>query len=152
MSTSLTREIVVDRPLRVVAAYVLDFTTSARWDPRTSSCSRIDEGPVRIGSRYDSVQRVAGRTGTMRYEVTDYAPMRRIELVGRSSKLHTRETIALRQITPDSTRVSYGVTVDLLGPTKMLGALLQPIMGGIADQGVDGIRRILEEDLPPRSG
>jgi hypothetical protein len=55
---AIRRRIEADRPVEQVADYLSDFTTTAAW-VHTVSCTRLDSGPLRIGSEFDNVQRVA---------------------------------------------------------------------------------------------
>ena len=138
-----SRSVTVDRPIDRVAAFLSDFTTTAQWDPHTASCHRLDSGPLRLGARFENVQRLAGHDSTLVYEVTEYEPGRRIVLEGGNDTVRTRDEMTFAETGDGETTVTYTVDVRLLGAAK-LGELLVPaVMKKVADDGEDGMRERL---------
>ncbi|MDQ3457477.1 MAG: SRPBCC family protein [Actinomycetota bacterium] len=54
---TVEREVVTRAPLSKAAAYLSDFTNTAKWDPHTEECPRLDSGPLQVGAKYRNVQR-----------------------------------------------------------------------------------------------
>ena len=149
MSTSTTqRTVTVHRDRDAVAAYVLDFTTSAEWDPHTVRCDRVDDGPVRVGARYENVQRLLGRETPMRYEVVEYEPGRRLVLEGGTDDVRTRDEITVDDAAGGATTVTYTVHLDLHGKARLAAPLMPVAMSRIASDGEAHLHEVLEARLP----
>jgi hypothetical protein len=143
--TTVSRTVTVDRELPVVAAFLSDFATSARWDPHTVSCRRLDDGPLRAGARFENVQRLAGRNSDLVYTVTEYQPERRIVLEGGNRTVHSRDRMDFERAPGGGTAVTYTVDIHLTGLARAATPLLPMVMKKIADQGQAGMRQELEQ-------
>lgn len=66
----LTRSTTVRTDPAATLAYLADFDNAPEWDPGTISCTRLDNGPVRIGARWHNVSRVLGRETELEYRLT----------------------------------------------------------------------------------
>ena len=69
-------------PVDEAFAFVADFANAARWDPGVATSTRLDAGPVGVGSRYRLGIRMGGRVAPMEYRITTFEPSRRVVLVG----------------------------------------------------------------------
>lgn len=78
-AASVRRTVTVERPVQAVADYLSDFTTSARWDPYTVECDRLDDGTA-VGARFENIQKIAGRRSHLLYRVSEFEPGVRIVL------------------------------------------------------------------------
>lgn len=148
MSTSTSRTVTVQRDRAAVADFILDFTTSAQWDPHTVRCERLDDGPLQVGARYENVQRLVGHETTMRYEVVEYEPGRRVVLEGGSDAVHTRDEIEVADADGGGAAVTYTVHVELQGRAKVGTPLMGPAIEKIASDGQRRMREVLEQRLP----
>lgn len=144
MSTSTRRSVAVTGDPAVVADYILDFTTSAEWDPHTVSCRRLDDGPLAVGARYENVQELMGHKTSLEYRVVEYEPGHRVVLEGGNDNVHTRDEITV-SATTGGAQVDYDVTVELLGKAKLGEPLLPRAVEKIADDGEEQMRRVLAE-------
>jgi uncharacterized protein YndB with AHSA1/START domain len=135
----------VDQPIEKVAAFLSDFSTTAEWDPHTKSCTRLDEGPVRVGARFENVQHLAGRDSTLTYEVTEYEPGRRIVLKGSNDTVHSRDEMRFEATPEGGTQVTYAVEIALLGLAKLGQPVLTIGLKKLADEGAEGMRRRLAD-------
>jgi polyketide cyclase/dehydrase/lipid transport protein len=79
--TTVTRSFDVQPPPAVVVDYLKNFSNAEEWDPGTRTCTRLDPGPVRIGSRWHNISKIAGMTTELTYELTELTADR-IVLVG----------------------------------------------------------------------
>ena len=135
-----SRTVTVARPVEIVAAYLSDFSTSADWDPHTVSCRRLDEGPLRVGARFENVQRLAGHESVLTYTVTEHDPGQRLVLEGGNDSVHTRDEMVFSRTAQGGTTVTYTVTVELQGLLVAGTPLVPAMMTKIADDGAAGMR------------
>lgn len=71
-------EIVIERPLDVVAGYAGDPTNAPQWYVNIQSVEWQTSPPVAIGSRLDFVARFLGRRLAYTYEVVELEPQSRL--------------------------------------------------------------------------
>ena len=71
-------EIVIERPLDVVAGYAGDPTNAPQWYVNIQSVEWQTPPPVAIGSRLDFVARFLGRRLAYTYEVVELEPRSRL--------------------------------------------------------------------------
>lgn len=149
MPTSTSRRVTVDREATAVADFVLDFTTSAVWDPHTVSCRSLDARRTDVGVHFENVQRIAGHEAVLQYEVTAYERGHRVVLSGGNDSIHTRDEIVVTSL-PGGARVDYTVTASLLGRARVARPLLPVLLKKIADDGERGMEEVLLQRLPRR--
>ncbi len=78
MAVAVLTEIVIDRPVRVVAEYVVDPSNAPEWYANIESVQWQTEPPVAVGSRLDFVAHFLGRRLTYTYEITELIPYQRL--------------------------------------------------------------------------
>lgn len=71
MAVDVCTEIVIERPLDVVAGYAGDPTNAPEWYVNIQSVDWQTEPPVAVGSRMDFVARFLGRRLAYTYEVVE---------------------------------------------------------------------------------
>ena len=65
--TTVSRTFDVRPEPAVVVDYLKDFSHAEEWDPGTESCTRIDAGPVQVGSTWHNVSKIAGVSTELTY-------------------------------------------------------------------------------------
>lgn len=143
MST-LKRSLTVTAPLDRVAAYLSDLTTSVEWDPHTESCTRLDDGPVKLGARYDHTRAYGPYRAEVTFEVVEYEPGRRIAWRGDTDLAEGREVFEFAA-GEGGTVVTHEVDVQLRGVARFGQRLVPAIMERIADDGTQQLRDRLEQ-------
>ena len=78
MAVDVFTEIVIDRPVRVVAEYVADPSNAPEWYANIESVRWQTEPPVAVGSRMDFVAHFLGRRLAYTYEITELTPNERL--------------------------------------------------------------------------
>jgi uncharacterized membrane protein len=78
MAVDVLTEIVIDRPVRVVAEYVGDPSNAPEWYANIESIRWRTEPPVAVGSRMDFVAHFLGRRLAYTYEVVELVPLERL--------------------------------------------------------------------------
>ncbi len=78
MAVDVLTEIVIDRPVEVVAEYVADPSNAPEWYVNIESVQWQTEPPVVVGSRMDFVAHFLGRRITYTYEIVELVPNQRL--------------------------------------------------------------------------
>jgi carbon monoxide dehydrogenase subunit G len=127
-------------PPEVAFDYLANFTSVAEWDPGVSEATRLDDGPLGVGSRF----RVVVKTGPLVYEVRELDPGRRIRLVAETSTLRSDDVITVLPA-EDGATVSYDADLTTRGWAVLLNPLLGLVFRRIGDQAAAGLRAKLDE-------
>jgi carbon monoxide dehydrogenase subunit G len=131
-------------PIQAAFTYLADFANAATWDPGTATSRRLDDGPVRVGSRFELGVRMAGSVRPMTYRIVRLEPNRQVVLEGTGSGVAATDTLTF-EATPHGTRIDYAADIRLLGWRR----LLEPFAGGafarIAGAARAGMERTLAE-------
>ncbi|MET9315880.1 SRPBCC family protein [Kribbella sp. NPDC003505] len=78
MAVDVVTEIVINRPVGVVAEYVGDPSNAPEWYVNIESVQWRTEPPVAVGSRMDFVAHFMGRRLAYTYEVIELVPQERL--------------------------------------------------------------------------
>jgi uncharacterized membrane protein len=78
MAVDVLTEIVIDRPIQVVAQYVADPSNAPEWYVNIESAEWRTEPPVTVGSRMDFVAHFLGRRIVYTYEIVELVPDERL--------------------------------------------------------------------------
>ena len=142
--TAVHEQIETRLPIDAAFAYVADFGQQAEWDPGTETSVALDDGPVRVGSRYRLDVHIGPRTAPMEYLITVLDTPHRVVLVGTGSGVTSTDDIRFEPTASGGTRVDYRADIELSG---VLG-LIQPLLGGafrnLGRRAADGMRRELD--------
>jgi carbon monoxide dehydrogenase subunit G len=98
-----------------VVEYLRDFSRAEQWDPGTVSCTRLDDGPVEVGSRWRNVSQFLGRKTELVYELTrDDA--HGLQFVGRNDTATSTDDISITPgDAPGTARIAYHAHVEFNG-------------------------------------
>jgi Polyketide cyclase / dehydrase and lipid transport len=80
---------VIDRPIEEVFAFLADGTNDPRFSPRVLEIRKATDGPVGVGTVFESKVKDAGMTTSRRFELTEFAPPTRIRWAERSKNIVT---------------------------------------------------------------
>lgn len=119
--TTVSRTFTVEPAPDVVVPYLADFGHAEQWDPGTERCTRIDDGPVRVGSSWHNTSKIAGISTELTYTLEQLSAGQ-VVLVGRNDTATSTETI---DITPDGTgsRITYTNDLEFKGAAKLAAPL-----------------------------
>ena len=71
-------EIVINRPVEEVFAFVADERNESRYNPRMLRVRQTSSGPVGLGTRWRAEMATTRRSVRMTIDVTAYEPPRRL--------------------------------------------------------------------------
>lgn len=119
---NFTSRVRIDAPLEAVFDYATDFETTSTWMPQITRIERLDEGPLRAGSRFRETRRIGKREATAVIEVTAHE----------RPSLHRASSAALGvqceyefRFLPDGESTTVELTASAHG--RWLGVLLAPM-------------------------
>ncbi|MFZ0014663.1 MAG: SRPBCC family protein [Acidimicrobiia bacterium] len=136
-----TRQIA--RPLEEVFEFTADFANSARWDPGVSKSTKMTDGPVGVGTKYDLVAEFGSSQVPMTYEIVEYEPPTRVVLTGRGETVDAVDEIVF-SAREGGTFVDYTADLTLNNWLRFLGPVLSPMMRRVGERALDGLVRALE--------
>lgn len=127
----------------VVLDYLKDFSNAEAWDPGTESCTRTDSGPVRVGSTWHNVSKIAGVSTELDYtleRLTDDT----IVLVGRNDTATSTDTITVVP-TPDGrgSRITYEAVIELSGAARIADPVMKIVFEKIGSDTEDDMATVL---------
>ena len=117
------RTMVVRKPVDVVANYLKDFARTEEWDPGTVSCTRLDEEPIQVGTRWRNVSVFKGRETELTYELTRLEP-EHLVFVGKNKTATSTDDLTLVP-TADGTVITYAATIVFNGLAKLADPFLK---------------------------
>lgn len=123
--TRIHERIQTTLPIEDAFDYIADFANNEEWDPGTDSSTRIDDGPVERGARYQLDVRMGGRVAPMEYRIRDFERPHRVVLVGHGSGVDAVDDIRFER-TDDGTLIDYTADIRLGGILRFV----QPFLGG----------------------
>jgi carbon monoxide dehydrogenase subunit G len=105
-----------------VLAYLQDFANAKEWDPGTQTCSRIDDGPVVVGSRWHNVSKIAGVSTELTYVLKESTDSRLV-FEGTNKSATSTDTIVVTPAEGGAT-IAYRADLAMHG----LAVLMSPVM------------------------
>ena len=130
--TSAERTFTVTTPLPIVLDYLKDFSHTEEWDPGTQTCTRVDGGPLDVGSTWHNVSKFAGREASLTYTLREVGPDH-LTFVGENSGATSTDRMTLQ---PDGggTRVNYHAHIEFHGLARLVAPFLKPMFERVADK------------------
>ncbi len=108
----------------VVVDYLADFTHAEEWDPGTVSCTRLDDGPIRVGSRFHNESKIAGVSTELTYELVTL-DADKVVLRGENDSATSTDTISVVELPRGAgSEITYEAVIEAKG----LGKLAEPLM------------------------
>lgn len=142
----VTRTTTVIASPDVVVDYLQDFGNAEEWDPGTRSCTRLDDGPVRVGSRWRNVSKVLGRETTLEYTLVELRPDG-VVFEGRNAGARTVDDIRVAPAEGEDTTgsaVGYHATVELQGWSRVAYPLMHLAFIRLGNTTIEQLRRTLD--------
>jgi hypothetical protein len=89
MAHEFSGSAVIDRPINEVFAFLGAGTNDPKFSPRVQQIQQTTDGPVGVGTVFESTVKDAGMTSTRRFELTSFEPPTKIRWAERSKNLIT---------------------------------------------------------------
>ncbi len=127
-------------------AYMSDLRNFEEWDPGVVDSKQVLREEPGADAAYDVTVKIAGRTSTLRYEVTDFEPPNRLRVVGKTGVLTSIDVV---DVAPDEdgSIVTYDATLVLPFPFSLGDRLLDKAFQKIGARAAEGLERVLDGTL-----
>jgi hypothetical protein len=89
MAHEFSGSAVIDRPINDVFAFLGAGTNDPEFSPRVQQIAQTTDGPVGVGTVFESTVKDAGMTSTRRFELTNFDPPTKIRWTERSKNMIT---------------------------------------------------------------
>jgi carbon monoxide dehydrogenase subunit G len=138
---TVSRTFTVTATPTTVLDYLRDFTNAEHWDPGTQTCSRIDAGPVAVGSRWHNVSKILGVSTELDYTLRE-STGDRLVFEGNNSTATSIDTIIVTPADGGAT-VNYRADLRLHGLAAVMGPAMKLLFEKIAGETKDQMTRVL---------
>jgi uncharacterized protein YndB with AHSA1/START domain len=136
----------VTSPPEQVFALVSDIERHGEWSPQEFEATRVDDGPILVGSRYRTAGRKGARKGTMRATdvvVTEFMPPSRFAFAA-TEKAGTYRTTFVIQPTATGSQVDRIVDPPTTGVVAFIRhELLRSVVRTYVQKNMDALSALL---------
>jgi uncharacterized membrane protein len=146
MAVDVLTEIVIDRPVPVVAQYVADPSNAPEWYANIESVQWQTEPPVAVGSRMDFVAHFLGRRIAYTYEIVEFVPDERMVMRTAQGPFPMETTYTWSAVDPARTRMTLRNRGEPAGFGKVAAPLMAGAMRRANEKDLAAIKRLLETD------
>ena len=115
--TIVARTFAVNAAPVTVLEYLRDFGNTQGWDPATQRTTRIDAGPIGVGSSWHHESKILGVTAALTYTLAA-VESDKLVFVGRNEGATSIDTITVRPVAGGS-EVTYLVDLEMHGLAKL---------------------------------
>ncbi|MEU4804606.1 SRPBCC family protein [Actinosynnema sp. NPDC023587] len=130
----VSRKFLVRTPPEAVHEYLRDFAHAEEWDPGTVSCTPLEPGPVKIGSRWDNTSKFLGRRVELVYELTRDDPDH-LQFVGANRTATSTDDITIAPgPTPGTSEIGYRAHVEFHGLARFGAPLARLALDKLATE------------------
>ncbi len=126
----------------VVVDYLADFTHAEEWDPGTESCTRLDSGPIQVGSRFHNESKIAGVSTELVYELVTL-DADKVVLRGENDSATSTDTIT---VTPQDggSEITYEAVIEAKGVGKLAEPLMKLVFERIGSETEEKMTEVLD--------
>jgi carbon monoxide dehydrogenase subunit G len=139
---STTETTTVNRPIDEAFALLRDFARLPEWDPTFDEAHQVDDGPIAVGTRFDSTGSILGASFDLQLTIEALDAPTRIVMRGEGDGLHTTEDLRL-SADGDGTNVTYHSVFETDKP-DWVEKLGQPAFTLVGRKVIDNLHDWLE--------
>ncbi len=136
-------QIVIERPVEDVFAYITNFENNPQWQNGMVSCTFTSEPPVGEGSRYTQVAEFALRRIESKFVVTKFVPNERVEFETTESTFPIQVVRAVKPIS-NGTQVEAIISGKPSGLIKLFAPLTNWMMRRSIQADYQRLKELLE--------
>ncbi len=125
MAHEFSGSAVIDRPISQVFAFLADGTNDPKFSPRVQQITKTTDGPVGVGTMFESTVKDAGMTTRRQFELTEFEAPTKIRWTERSKNMVTvpEGGYDLEEVGPTQTKVTIHNTFEGHGFGKLIVGL-----------------------------
>jgi uncharacterized membrane protein len=144
MHVDVRTEVVVDRPLEVVAAYATDPSNAPEWYANIERVEWRTPPPARVGSQVAFVARFLGRRLEYTYELTELVPGERLVMRTAQGPFPMETTYTWSPTGPSATLMTLRNRGEPAGFTGVAAPLMATSMRRANRKDLAAIKALLE--------
>lgn len=145
MSVDVRTEIVIDRPVEVVAAYAADPSNAPEWYANIESVDWQTPPPATVGSKMTFVARFLGRRLEYTYEIVNLVPGERLVMRTAQGPFPMTTTYTWTSSGSASTRMTLRNQGEPAGFSKLMAPFIAPAIRRANRKDLANIKAIVEE-------
>src|ERR1700688_1113023 len=122
MANEFSGSAVIDRPIEQVFAFLADGTNDPKFSPRVQEIRKTTDGPIAVGTIFESKVKDAGMTTSRKFELTEFEVPTKIRWSERSKNMITIPTggYDLERVSDTQTKVTISNTFEGHGFGKLI--------------------------------
>ena len=122
MAHEFSGSTVIDRPIDEVFGFLADGTNDPKFSPRVQEIRKTTDGPIAVGTVFESKDKDAGMTTRRQFELTGFEAPTRIRWAERSKNMITVPDggYDLEKVSDTQTRVTIHNTFEGHGFGKLI--------------------------------
>jgi len=140
----VTTDIVIDRPVDVVASYAADPSNAPEWYSNIDSVEWKSTPPATRGTRVAFVARFLGRRLAYTYEFVDFVPGERLVMRTPEGPFPMETTYTWTDAGPTSTRMTLRNRGEPAGFSKVIAPVMVPAMRRANRKDLARLKAVLE--------
>lgn len=148
--SSFRNEVLIERPVEDVFAYLADFENVPRWNYAIARTTKVTPGPPRVGSEYEQLRSIP-RPGTERFTVVAMERPALLEVEGQLGPFGARLRYEFLGVGPSRTLLVNQASLSLPGALSLLSPLLARQVGNAVATNLKMLRGLLEASQPAQS-
>jgi hypothetical protein len=144
VKVDVVSEIVIQRPIGVVAAYAADPSNAPGWYDNIDSVDWKTSPPLQVGSQVEFVARFLGRTLRYTYEFSDFVPGERVVMRTQHGPFPMETTYVWAAESDEATKMTLRNRGEPAGFSTLMAPLMQPAMRRANRKDLATLKTILE--------
>lgn len=122
MAHEFSGSAVIERPIDEVFAFLADGTNDPKFSPRVQEIRKVTDGPIGVGTVFESKVKDAGMTTSRKFELTTFEAPTKIRWAERSKNIVTVPDggYDLEKVTDTQTEVTIQNTFEGYGFGKLI--------------------------------
>jgi carbon monoxide dehydrogenase subunit G len=140
---TVSREFTVTAPPPRVLDYLKDFSNAEQWDPGTKTCTRVDSGPVGVGSKWHNVSEIVWVTTELDYELISVSDSTLV-FEGKNKSATSTDTIEVTRSESGSI-ITYRADLKMHGPAVLISPAMKLVFEKLASDTEQQMTRVLND-------
>ena len=144
MTVDVTTEIVINRPITVVAEYAADPSNAPNWYVNIKSVEWKSPAPLRVGSLVAFVAQFMGKRLEYTYEIVDLVRGVRLTMTTAQGPFPMTTTYTWTAVTDDTTRMTLRNHGQPAGFSKLVAPFMEQGVKRANRKDLHALKRLLE--------
>jgi len=144
VTVDVTTDIVIRRPVPIVAAYAADPSNAPEWYANIRSVEWVTDPEVRVGAQVRFVARFLGRTLAYTYAIVEHDPGARLVMRTEQGPFPMETIYTWDGVDDESTHMTLRNRGEPSGFSKFAAPFMVPAMRRANDKDLAALKHLLE--------